>query len=44
MALFRLPIRESFDYGFDFMSLEIDLGASQQFSSFQGDLEALSRW
>lgn len=28
-ALFRLPTCESFDYGFEFMSLEIDLGAGQ---------------
>lgn len=43
VALFRLPTRESFDYGFEFTSLEIDLGAGQQFSSFRGDLVALSR-
>lgn len=40
---FRLPTCESFDYGFEFTSLEIDLGAGQQFSSFWGDLAALSR-
>lgn len=42
-VLFRLPTCESFDYGFEFTSLEIDLGAGQQFSSFRGDLAALSR-
>lgn len=42
-VLFRLPTRESFDYGFEFTSLEIDLGVGQQSSSFRGDLAALSR-